>query len=43
MRHLTAQSRIVRAVEPIDGRKGREGLAAVGRQVVGDTPLGGAV
>jgi len=43
MLQLTPQSRIFLAVEPIDGRKGMDGLAAVCRQVLGDNPLGGAV
>jgi transposase len=43
MLHLTPQSRIFLAVAPIDGRKGMDGLAAVCRQGLGDTPLGGAV
>jgi transposase len=30
-------------VEPIDGRKGSDGLAAVCRQALGDNPLDGAV
>jgi transposase len=37
------QSRIVWATEPVDFRKGIEGLAAVCRQVLGDNPLEGAV
>ena len=43
MLQLTPQSRIFLAVEPIDGRKGMDGLAAVCRQVLGDNPLSGAV
>ena len=43
MLQLTPQSRIFLAVEPIDGRTGIEGLAAVCRQVLGDKPLSGAV
>jgi hypothetical protein len=40
---LTPQSRIFLAVEPLDGRKGSDRLAAVCRQVLGDNPLGGTV
>jgi transposase len=43
MLQLTPQSRIFLAVEPIDGRKGIDSLAAVCRQVLGDNPLGGTV
>jgi transposase len=43
MLQLTPQSRILLAVEPIDGRKGIDSLAAVCRQVLGDNPLGGTV
>jgi transposase len=43
MLQLTPQSRIFLAVEPIDGRKGIDGLAAVCRQVLHDNPLDGAV
>lgn len=43
MLQLTPQSRIFLATEPVDFRKGIDGLAAVGRQVLGDTPLEGAV
>ena len=43
MLQLTPQSRTFLAVEPIDGRKGIDRLAAVCRQVLGDNPLGGAV
>jgi transposase len=43
MLQLTSQSRIFLAVEPIDGRKGIDRLAAVCRQVLGENPLGGAV
>jgi transposase len=43
MLQLSPQSRIFLAVEPIDGRKGIDGLAAVCRQVLGDNPLSGAV
>ena len=40
---LTPQSRIFVATEPVDFRKGSDGLAAVGRQRLGATPLEGAV
>lgn len=40
---LTPQSRIFLALEPIDGRKGIDGLAAVCRQALGDNPLDGAI
>jgi transposase len=43
MLQLSPQSRIFLAVEPIDGRKGIDGLAAVCRQVLDDNPLSGAV
>jgi transposase len=43
MLQLTPQSRIFLATEPVDFRKGMDGLAAVCRQVVGDNPLSGAV
>jgi transposase len=43
MIQLTPQSRIFLATEPVDFRKGIDGLAAVGRQVLGDNPLEGAV
>ncbi len=43
MLQLTPQSRIFVATEPIDFRKGMDGLAAVCRQVLGDNPLSGAV
>jgi transposase len=43
MLQLTSQSRIFLAVQPVDFRKGMDGLAAVCRQVLGDNPLGGAV
>jgi transposase len=43
MLQLTPQSRIFLAVEPIDGRKGIDSLAAVCRHVLGDNPLDGAV
>ena len=43
MIQLTPQSRIFLATEPVDFRTGIDGLAAVCRQVLGDTPLEGAV
>jgi transposase len=43
MLQLTPQSRIFLALEPIDGRKGIDSLAAVCRQVLGDNPLDGGV
>jgi transposase len=43
MIQLTPQSRIFVAVEPVDFRKGIDGLAAVCRQRLADNPLGGAV
>ena len=39
----TPQSRIFVATEPVDFRNGIDGLAAVCRQRLGDTPLEGAV
>jgi transposase len=43
MIQLTPHSRIFVATEPIDFRKGIDGLAAVCRQRLGDNPLEGAV
>ena len=43
MLQLTPQSRIFLATQPVDFRKGIDGLAAVCRQVLGDNPLEGAV
>jgi IS66 Orf2 like protein len=43
MLQLPPQSRSFLAVEPIDGRKGSDRLAAVCRPVLGDNPLGGGV
>jgi transposase len=43
MLQLTPHSRIFLATEPVDFRKGMDGLAAVCRQVLGDNPLSGAV
>jgi len=43
MLQLSPHSRIFVATEPVDFRKGIDGLAAVGRQRLGDNPLEGAV
>ena len=43
MLQLTPQSRIFLAVQPVDFRKGIDGLAAVCRQVLHEQPLSGAV
>ncbi len=43
MLQLTPQSRIFLATEPVDFRKGIDGLAAVCRQRLGDNPFEGAV
>jgi transposase len=43
MLQLTPQSRLFWATEPVDFRKGSDGLAAGGRQRLGDNPLEGAV
>ena len=43
MLQLTPQSRIFLAMQPVDFRKGIDGLAAVCRQVLGATPLEGAI
>ena len=43
MIQLRPQSRIFVAPEPVDFRKGIDGLAAVCRQRLGDNPLEGAV
>ena len=43
MLQLTPQSRIFVATEPVDFRKGIDGLAAVCRRVLGDHPLSGAL
>jgi transposase len=40
---LTPQSRLFLAVQPVDFRKGIDGLAALCRQTLSDNPLGGAV
>jgi len=43
MLQLTPQSRIFVALEPVECRKGIDGLAAVCRQALGENPFGGAV
>jgi transposase len=43
MLQLTPQSRIFLAVQPVDFRKGIDGLAALCRQTLAENPLGGAV
>jgi transposase len=43
MLQLTPQSRIFLATEPVDFRKGIDGLAAVCRRVLQEQPLSGAV
>ena len=43
MLQLTPQSRILLATQPVDFRKGIDGLTAVCRQVLRDNPLEGAV
>jgi transposase len=43
MVQLTPQSRIFLATQPVDFRKGIDGLAAVCRQVLHEQPLSGAV
>lgn len=43
MLQLTPQSRIFLALEPVDFRKGIDGLAAVCRQALAANPLEGAV
>jgi transposase len=43
MVQLTPQSRILVATEPVDFRKGIDGLAAVCRQALAEQPLSGAV
>ena len=43
MLQLSPQSRIFLATEPIDFRRGIDGLGAVCRQSLGDNPLEGAV
>lgn len=43
MLQLTPQSRIFLAVDPIDGRKGIDGLTAVCRNLLNENPVGGTV
>ena len=43
MIQITAQMRILVAVEPVDFRKGIDGLARVCRQALGTDPFSGAV
>jgi transposase len=43
MLQLTPQSRIFVATQPVDFRKGIDGLCAVCRQALGENPLAGAV
>ena len=43
MLQLTPQSRIFVAIQPVDFRKGIDGLSAVCRQRRGENPLEGAV
>jgi transposase len=43
MMQLTPQSRIFVATQPVDFRKGIDGLCAVCRHALGDNPLEGAV
>ena len=43
MIQITPQMRILLAVEPVDFRKGIDGLAALCRQVLGTDPLGGTL
>jgi hypothetical protein len=43
MLQLPPQSRLLLATQPVDFRKGIEGLVAVCRRVLGDNPLAGAV
>jgi len=43
MLQLTPHSRIFLAVQPVDFRKGIDGLAALCRKVLSENPLGGAV
>jgi transposase len=43
MLQLTPQSRIFLAIEPVDFRKGIDGLAAVCRQALAANPLSGAL
>jgi transposase len=43
MLQLTPQSRIFLAVQPVDFRKGIDGLAALCRNILNENPLGGTV
>lgn len=43
MVQLTPQSRILVATDPVDFRKGIDGLAAICRRVLAEQPLSGAV
>lgn len=43
MIQITPQMKILVAVQPVDFRKGIDGLAAVCRQALGTDPLGGAL
>ena len=43
MLQLSPQSRIFVAVEPVDFRRGIDGLAAACRRTLGQNPLGGAL
>jgi transposase len=43
MLQLTPQSRIFLATEPVDFRKGIDGLAAVCRKALAENPLSGAI
>ena len=43
MLQITPQMRILVAVEPVDFRKGIDGLAQFCRQALGEDPLGGAL
>jgi len=43
MIQITPQMRILMAVEPVDFRKGIDGLAALCRQALASDPLGGTV
>ena len=43
MLQLTPQSRIFLAVQPVDFRKGIDGLAALCRSLLHENPLGGTV
>ena len=43
MLQLTPQMRILVAVEPVDGRKGIDGLAQLCRQVLSEDPFSGCI